>query len=519
MLKEDENTKGWLILHSYHIPKHDRKKKGEADFIIIIPNHGVVCVEVKYWLKPSCKNGQWFNHGVRIDSPFIQAESAMENLFKTIKLDKLKKIAFSYAVIFPGVPISSVELNEIDQTKLIDSIKLEKQDLSHYLIENIENEKTKLRHVEKEPPQQLCDELAKFLRQDFEFDEQQKYNKDEIERYTSEQLTVLEGLSSNKRSILDGAAGTGKTVMAIAAANKSVKKGNKVLFLTFTNYLSEHISKKFKHLNEVHVTTIHQYLTTVADIKPQTKNTNREYWSKELPLLALEKIIENKHVYRQYDEVIIDEAQDMFTTSFMNIIDASVKSGLKSGQWKMFGDFKNQVIYNKELLGIEEFSDHHHGVIYHLNKNCRNTRNIARLSRQFGVVYQNILRPTDGEKPERVYFNSELTHENELYKTLNKLYKIYKPNDICILSYKNDSLASRLKSKKWREKIKPYGQHDETQTPYCTIQAYKGLEAPVIIITDIDNKAKWMNNLLYIGCTRALDHVVLLIKKELKQYY
>ena len=44
---ENELTKDWIILHSLDIAQHRKKKRGEADFIVLIPNKGIICAEVK----------------------------------------------------------------------------------------------------------------------------------------------------------------------------------------------------------------------------------------------------------------------------------------------------------------------------------------------------------------------------------------------------------------------------------------------------------------------------------------
>ena len=44
---ENDLTRDWIILHSLDIAQHRKKKRGEADFIVLIPNKGIICVEVK----------------------------------------------------------------------------------------------------------------------------------------------------------------------------------------------------------------------------------------------------------------------------------------------------------------------------------------------------------------------------------------------------------------------------------------------------------------------------------------
>jgi superfamily I DNA/RNA helicase len=49
------------------------------------------------------------------------------------------------------------------------------------------------------------------------------------------------------------------------------------------------------------------------------------------------------------------------------------------------------------------------------------------------------------------------------------------------------------------------------QIPYCTIHAFKGLEAPAIVLTDIEAvEGPAMENLFYVAVTRATDRLIVL---------
>ena len=53
------------------------------------------------------------------------------------------------------------------------------------------------------------------------------------------------------------------------------------------------------------------------------------------------------------------------------------------------------------------------------------------------------------------------------------------------------------------------------QLRYATIHAFKGLDAPAVIITDLDEATSPnFESLLYIGMTRATDRLTALIEKQ-----
>ena len=56
-----------------------------------------------------------------------------------------------------------------------------------------------------------------------------------------------------------------------------------------------------------------------------------------------------------------------------------------------------------------------------------------------------------------------------------------------------------------------YSLNSDNQVGFCTVQSYKGLEAPVIVITDIDTiRSRNMRALFYTAISRALDRLIIL---------
>ncbi|MEI9908000.1 MAG: nuclease-related domain-containing protein [Actinomycetota bacterium] len=58
-LQESSKTENWVALHSLHVARHISKTKGEADFVVLIPNVGIVVIEVKSHQEIRVKQGSW----------------------------------------------------------------------------------------------------------------------------------------------------------------------------------------------------------------------------------------------------------------------------------------------------------------------------------------------------------------------------------------------------------------------------------------------------------------------------
>src|SRR5687767_12519916 len=77
-LRVDPDTRGWTALHSLALSRRGRRPYGEIDFVVLVPDLGIVCLEVKGG-RVSCRGGVWrtkdqFGHETDLTrSPFQQA--------------------------------------------------------------------------------------------------------------------------------------------------------------------------------------------------------------------------------------------------------------------------------------------------------------------------------------------------------------------------------------------------------------------------------------------------------------
>ena len=89
------------------------------------------------------------------------------------------------------------------------------------------------------------------------------------------------------------------------------------------------------------VVKISQFSQSKKEFFSQLPNKVYEYLNKN-PLKEEEK----------FDELIIDEAQDICRIDFFLIFDKILKGGLKKGKIRMFGDFKEQGITWKTIRNL-----------------------------------------------------------------------------------------------------------------------------------------------------------------------
>jgi len=535
-LSEDPQTDGWTVLHSLDTARHVKQVFGEIDFAIIVPHKGVLCLEVKGTAHLKREYGMWYygNSAPDAKGPFKQAAQAMHSIRNYVirQSPDLKSIVFWSAVAFPFVDFHESS-PEWHTWQVIDRRAMTALPISKLILSILNNAREFLAICptaawfdpkNDEPHTDQCQRLVQILRPEFEVFESPRSRKhrlsDELKRYTSEQMSALDAMEQNPRVVFTGPAGTGKTLLALEAARRADAEGRRVLLVCFNRLLGDLLEAQAKSMEGVTAGTLHARMLRIAGVKP--KEHDARFWTEELPALALEQLVATDTIEQeQFDTLIVDEAQDILREPYLDFLDFSLKGGLSAGHWRIFGDFEKQHIYGSEdQIALDAFVGERSGGAprYGLRINCRNTPRIATAARWLGQLnpdYTRILRPDNGVNTEYLYYKSDLQQREFLVKALDNLYEEgFRGSDIIVLSPKaNDkACASSIKAPPWSDRLTPYRLDLEGQVGYCTIHAFKGLEADAIIITDIEEVASTKaSQLSYTAITRALHRLVICV--------
>jgi hypothetical protein len=542
-LRDDPSTTDWIVLHSLDIARHLRQVSGEIDFVVIIPHLGVLCVEVKAHRKIERRpDGMWiYGSDPKPDhrGPFKQASDAMHSLKKQVfaMRSDLAAVPFWTAVVMPYVTFGQPS-TEWHAWQLIDSAKYRSRPISACLSEVLTRARQLLAatptarwfdDVGQAPSTAQAKALAEVMRPSFEFYESPKARISDVERdlkrYTHEQSRALDAMEANKRVVFQGPAGTGKTLLAIEAARRAAAKKRKVLVLCFNQLLARWLVTQAGEAGQpITVRSFHQHLLRIARISPPA-NANSAYWEDILPAAAIEHLLADDSGVDVFDEIVIDEAQDLLRASYLDVVDLSLKGGMSAGRWRLFGDFENQAIYGAatdDLFAV--LAARAPGTAaYRLSVNCRNTPRVAELIHLLGGLtppYSEVRRPDDGADPELRYYESREEQAAMLEKTLARLTKDgYSAGDIVVLSpLARDSCANGFDVPHWRGRIVPLGTGKAlNRVTFGTVHAFKGLEAKAIILTDVEEiGTQAAQALFYVGASRATHQLTILANKNVK---
>lgn len=544
--KNAPDTDDWIILHSLGIVAHSHVVFGETDFLVLAPGLGLYALEVKGG-RVKCEDGIWTfmdkygNSNSRPRGPFDQAKEGAYSIIKCLssRIDEahkyLKNVFFSYGVMFPDISFSVSSIDE-EQWQVFD--ELDNKNVRNYILRLFSGAKMRWESVygpldsHKLPTRNDILYLASLLRGDFDYtvsmSTQVRNINNSLIRLTKEQFRCLDQLEDNPRCLIYGSAGTGKTLLAIEETKKSVVCGERVALFCFNanlaDWLNHHFATVMPSLCPVFIGTLHKYISSklknagITIPYPCNSDQLAYYYQHTLPLAAL-SVLEQQPP--EFDKIIIDEAQDLISENYLRIIDACLSRGLSRGHWSMFGDFSKQAIYSPGLTGeylIEQLENYSWFIKFKLTINCRNTKQISKEIQTITgfEAPKGYLSQIDGIPVQYITWSTMDEQRIRLQELLIKLQEDHiPPEQITILSpkRKENSVVSELENLQIHNFHIPQGLF----TSFCTIQAFKGLENSVIILTDIDTFSS--EKLMYVGLSRAISCLFVLESDSAKKEY
>ena len=541
-LQDESLAEKWIVLHSLDISSHLRQVCGEADFVIIVPGMGVLCLEVKACHSLRRNDGLWYYGNSKVgDSrgPFKQSSEAMHSLrLHVVRSDSdLQRVPFWSAVAFPFVDFSA-DSDEWHRWQVIDRKLYQRQSFATLVKSVLRNARTFLnkqpsarwfRDTDKLPTEKQSAAIARILRPSFEFREKpvqrRKRSENELLRFTEEQFIALDAMASNSRVLFSGPAGTGKTVLALEAARRASITGKRVLLVCFNRLLGRWLSRhQFSETELITALNLHQYMLGVSGVRPPGIPDDR-FWSHQLPELAVAKLLSENRTTCRFDTLIVDEVQDILRPQYLDLLDLVLEGGLVSGNWLMFGDFERQMLYGQSVGEIEELIQSRlRGFSrFSLRVNCRNTPRIAAMCHLLGKLspdYTRILRPDDRIEPELVYYATPSQQRRQIVKILERLQmESFNSDDIVLLSAKAGPrcAAANIEKEPWHSLLGPLENYKDEQIPFTTIHSYKGLESPVVIVTDVEHlDGDLFSSLFYVAATRPLERLFVFVHETAK---
>lgn len=496
----------YTVFHSVRWIGSDRKRsQGEADFIVFHPQKGVLIIEVKAGIISVDNNRTWYqtnrNTGIKKEI-FDPEKQADESKFKFIALLGNINCLVSHAVWFPSVsfPKNNLPPNYhpdmiLDGESVLNPEKAI-ENVFNYWSKQL-NRTTQLNKAQEESVIQKIAptlNLLPSLKLDFDNREQR------FVKLTNEQIRILDFLKLQQKAAISGSAGTGKTFIALEKARQLHQEGAKVVFLCFNRLLADFLKDNFSHYGF--------YISTFDSLARKYVGEQRDFKISQAKFL--DYLVDKENDF-EFTDVIIDEGQD-FENDWLEYLDYRISN---ENCFYVFYD-QQQCLYSDDLSNWLKNAP----CRLTLTVNCRNTEAIAKTA--YGSLGKTPNQPNlsgiDGEQPEII----SVLEPKSLAKHIDTLVNKYiietktDPSNIAIITMASymDSLLEQMSA---FSKLNYADSKQKGKVCKTTARKFKGLEADLVIITDIDWNALTevtYRKLFYTSCSRA-KHNLYLVSQEL----
>ncbi len=548
LFKNDPDTRDWVVLHSLGLSQHSKRLYGEIDFLVLAPGLGIFCLEVKSGeVKRVQGVWQFTNRFGRTNTkpygPFDQAREGMFTLMGAIKKkfgsnSDLSRLIYGYGVMFPHITFTAEGVDQ-EQWQIYDR-RSRRFSISDYIKQLAQGTQKKVKDQgwfdpnKSLPGARDVEQLLSFLRGDFEKlvtpQQQLGDTEQQLQAYTEEQYHCLDQLRDNPRCLFRGAAGTGKTMIALESTRRHVFEKQRTLFVCYNVLLGNWLAAQFSPTEKgLTVSSFHRFLTKLSSERYEGAITNSdEYFKYDLPLMALDAI--DRGEIEPFDHLIIDEGQDLLRPEYLDVFDALLKGGLAGGNWEIYCDFERQAIYAD--LSADEMYDlleqRASFARFRLTTNCRNTRPIGEETSLLSgfKVLPFLPSKIEGLPVEYFFYKDEREKIHKLKKALRQLrHQSITSANVTILSPLRFENTGIDKIKPADFQIVDLTQYRTSFRPpesitFSTIHSFKGLENSYIILTDIDRLGDdEFKAYLYIGMSRARVSLYLLLNEHVRQEY
>ena len=407
------NWKSCVVLHSLGLSEHVNNIFGEIDFVVI-STEGILCIEVKGGIVYR-EDGLWHfvnrygRNNVKNQGPFMQAEGNMQSLRQYLrkrldKKDPLVRCQYACCVMTPDCRLNAIGPDVIPEV-LFDSDS-DENELGDFFDSSFQywSDELESKHGFRGGllSQGDVSRAVDLLRGDFRFVPSISSIINRINRQltslTDEQYLLLENLDVNERLMVSGAAGTGKTLMAIEQCRRETAAGLKVLYLCFNHMIAAYVRRLTDaEGNPWDVYTLHSIMKMMVG-KMDSATISSEIFVSELPEHFIEHM-SSETEWKPYDVVIIDEGQDLMNKRYMECIDKLVLGGIENGRWTIFYDpqqnlFQTDAEFNEVQQKLVNIS-----AGFRLSINCRNTKQIAFANQAISNFRQGRILKAEGIVP------------------------------------------------------------------------------------------------------------------------
>ena len=568
LLREDPVTDGWVVFHSVrpnteYSPGRRQRRRPQIDFMVMIPNIGVLCLEIKGG-GFVVRGGEWYpgSSDRSEPSPVEQAEYAMYVMKNELthwfsKQWEDAELPIGCAVIFtdtvwpdamrpPERPV--ISLPELQQQGA--------RTLAERLVEIVRTTRGEIHVAERLPfDSQTVQSVTAYLSPDVVLVEvarpiPYRTNERRIISLTVEQYQAFETVNENDRCLFTGAAGTGKTMLALELAKRRAEAGDRVALVCCYNrilgdWLLNQSMEQF-NLGDIVGSFWHHFAYTIIG---QDDVLNTDF------AVAMDNAADNDERYEvicpeyvrdvllkmvgMFDYLIVDELQDMCQDPYLEIMDLALRGGLSGGRWAMFADFNQQFMNwgrnpDSNIGNLSKYINESPYTEHPLVINCRNTLPIIKDAANISGIaapesYQNTINGplpsyefwrddnglrilldravrgliNNGEKVGEIFVLGTNSLEQSGLDLLNHAYDGHRLFDCPGIYWPPRATCDQIPCCQIQV-------DDDTYLKFREVRRFKGMESKVVVLVVDRMNLPDDRAALYVGMTRARINLIVL---------
>ena len=502
----------WLIISQLDMIAPNRPY--EVDFLLVNPQYGLISIEVKGG-EVDVKDGEWYRKESRggdfhfDPSPPRQAQNAAFQLRDALKGNhpSFRNLKVAHGVALPDVEAVKGSL-PLEVTREMLFLAGDMTQIEEKVIACIEAAQAR-HYLSDSLLQNFFQIVLPSSRMVFQPDAQRTIYREILNHVSLEQVRAMASLDENKRVVVQGSAGTGKTRLAILWARLAMKRGEKTLLTCYNDPLADFLNATS---GDRKLPVIQPFLRLIKNLdgiteldEPMESKEKDIFWNETLTAHVLANI---EKIKPMFDTIVVDETQD-FAPSWVTILEALL---LPNGKLLCVADMAQDLFQRgyqpplKDPLWTKG----------RLAVNCRNTRQIALLLKKIGGAQPATACPT-GDPVRFIAARTEheaLSSVRNLISTHTDLHKRKLGDLVIVCRTANERQKLRDLSTE-KTMISDWSNRGLDHVACETYRRIKGLEADHVVVVGFDGD--FLAQELYVAASRARQNLTIIASPQTGQ--
>jgi hypothetical protein len=518
----------FTILHSIawiSRPGGTGPRDGETDLLLLHPTHGALVVEVKGGrVSLDYRQNRWISTdrvGVdhEIKNPFQQARNGKYSLLEKLRESPawgrlgIRRFNIGHAAFFPDVQNGQTLRGPDAPAEIIgdgNDIAALATWTSGALKWWADQEKSGLDKLGTRGVEVVVSTFARVATTRTLLSARIKSEDVRRVELTARQAMVLDVLKRQRRVMIAGGAGTGKTLLAREKATRLAREGMRTLLVCYNRGLADHLREQCTGIEGLDVATFHQvchrWIERARDEASEDAlaDARREHptadeYDQVLPLALANAVCALGPLY---DAIVVDEAQDLGDEYWLPI--EMMLTNLEAGLLYVFLDENQDIYFRSAAIPIG-------GEPLVLDRNCRTSASIHRAAYHYYRGSEVVPSEIEGVPVEAVFAHALDKQARSVGAIITRLVAEEKvpPHDIAVLlcdhaGKENFERALRAVPIPTGAKLGRIQDYREGVVTVDTVRRFKGLERAVIILWGFDEcDTERDRETLYVGMSRA----------------